>query len=356
MPALKTGASQDVKVTAQGARHRGLALQAEVGESSTARRRRPWRGYRRSEDGGDGLTTTRAPFIEQAQAEGRLYIHQPYELYSEANHEAWRRLFTRMEDRWRRYANPRFLQGIDSLCLDPSRVPRLEDVNRFLSPLTGFKAKPVSGYVPSFLFFDCLRNREFPTTITIRDGATLDYLPEPDIFHDIAGHVPMHTDRAFADTLVRFGDCAHTAAEIVAGIKDEQEQIRRVTSIFKALARFFWFTIEFGLMRGPDGLKVYGSGLLSSYGEIAHAIDSPAGAALPDAARVGHQPVLRDRPLPAAAVHRGLVRPPVRAGRASWSGGCARAGWTTCRRASRRSASRICAASWRRRGASSSAA
>ena len=73
------------------------------------------------------------------------------------------------------------------------------------------------------------------------------------------------------------GDCAHTAAEIVAGIRDEHEQIRRVTSIFKALARFFWFTIEFGLMRGPNGhgLKVYGSGLLSSHGEIAHAIDSP---------------------------------------------------------------------------------
>ena len=227
-------------------------------------------------EAGVGLTTTRAPFIEQAQAEGRLYIHQPYELYSEANHDAWQRLFTRMEHRWREYANPRFLQGIDNLCLDPNRVPRLDDVNRFLSPLTGFKAKPVSGYVPSFLFFDCLRNREFPTTITIRDGATLDYLPEPDIFHDIAGHVPMHTDRAFADTLVRFGDCAHTAAEIAAGTPDEAEKIRRVTSIFKALARFFWFTIEFGLMRGPaGGLKVYGSGLLSSYGEIAHSVDSP---------------------------------------------------------------------------------
>jgi phenylalanine-4-hydroxylase len=234
-------------------------------------------GVRAEHGAGEGLTTTRAPFIEEAQAEGRLYITQPYELYSESNHEAWRRLYTRMEDRWRRYANPRFLQGIENLCLDPQRVPKLEDVNRFLSPLTGFKAKPVSGYVPSFLFFDCLRNREFPTTITIRDGATLDYLPEPDIFHDIAGHVPMHTDRAFADTLVRFGDCAHTAAEIVAGITNEQEQIQRVTSIFKALARFFWFTIEFGLMRSPDGngLKVYGSGLLSSHGEIAHSVDSP---------------------------------------------------------------------------------
>jgi phenylalanine-4-hydroxylase len=222
-----------------------------------------------------GLTTTKAPFIEQAQLEGRLYIHQPYELYSEANHEAWQKLFARMEDRWRSYANHRFLQGIDSLCLEPTRVPRLEDVNRFLSPLTGFQAKPVSGYIPSFLFFNSLRNREFPTTITIRDGATLDYLPEPDIFHDIAGHVPMHTDRAFADTLVRFGDCAHTAADIVAGIKDEKEKIRRVTSIFKAMARFFWFTIEFGLMRGNGELKVYGSGLLSSYGEIAHSIESP---------------------------------------------------------------------------------
>ncbi len=232
-------------------------------------------GVRAEETAVNGLTTSKAPFIEQAQSEGRLYIHQPYELYHEANHEAWRRLFTRMEDRWRRYANPRFLQGIDSLCLDPQRVPKLEDVNRFLSPLTGFKAKPVSGYVPSFMFFDCLRNREFPTTITIRDGATLDYLPEPDIFHDIAGHVPMHTDRAFADALVRFGDCAHTAAEIVSGIGDKAERIRQVSSIFKALARFFWFTIEFGLMRSGNGLKVYGSGLLSSYGEIAHSIDSP---------------------------------------------------------------------------------
>jgi phenylalanine-4-hydroxylase len=225
----------------------------------------------------EGLTTTKAPFIERAQRDGQLYITQPYELYSEENHEAWRRLFGRMQESWQRYGNPHFLRGIASLCLDPERVPRLEDVNRFLKPLTGFQAKPVSGYVPAFLFFDCLRNRAFPTTITIRDVNTLDYLPEPDIFHDIAGHVPMHTDRAFADTLVRFGDCAHTAAEIVAGIADEDEKVRRVVSIFKALARFFWFTVEFGLMRAPDGngLKVYGSGLLSSHGEIAHSIESP---------------------------------------------------------------------------------
>lgn len=225
-----------------------------------------------------GLTTTRAPFIEDAQSHGNLYIHQPYDLYSPENHEAWRRLFARMLPRWERYANPHFQEGIRNLCLDPDRVPKLEEVNKFLSPLTGFKAKPVSGYVPAFLFFDCLRNRDFPTTITIRDKENLDYLPEPDIFHDIAGHVPMHTDPAFADTLVRFGDCAHTAAEIAHAIADPHEQTRVLSSIIKAMARFFWFTIEFGLMKDPskpNGLSVYGSGLLSSYGEIAYCVESP---------------------------------------------------------------------------------
>jgi phenylalanine-4-hydroxylase len=223
-----------------------------------------------------GLTTGRASFIEQARNDGHLFIEQPYELYSEANHRAWRKLYHRMEEMWARYANPHFQKGISCLCLDPNRVPRLEEVNQFLSPLTGFQAKPVSGYIPAFRFFDCLRNREFPTTITIRDADRLDYLPEPDIFHDIAGHVPMHTDPAFADALVRFGDCAHTAAEIVAEIRDEEEQVRRLSSIIRAMARFFWFTVEFGLMRGDNGLlKVYGSGLLSSHGEIEHSILSP---------------------------------------------------------------------------------
>ena len=85
----------------------------------------------------------------------------------------------------------------------------------------------------------------------------------------------MHTDKAFAETLVRFGECAHTAAELVAGIRDEAERVRRLTSIIRAMARFFWFTVEFGLMRSSDGLRAYGSGLLSSFGEIQHAIDSP---------------------------------------------------------------------------------
>jgi phenylalanine-4-hydroxylase len=224
---------------------------------------------------GSSLTTSESQFIEQAQRTGQLYIEQPYQLYSEENHQAWSKLYARMLPCWDRYANEHFLQGIHSLCLNPDRIPPLEDVNRFLRPLTGFQTKAVSGYVPSFVFFDCLRNRAFPTTVTIRRSDKLDYLPEPDIFHDVAGHVPMHTDKHFAEALVRFGECAHTAAEIAAGIRGPDTRAHYLTSVIRAMARFFWFTIEFGLMRGPDGLKVYGSGLLSSYGEIAHAIEAP---------------------------------------------------------------------------------
>jgi phenylalanine-4-hydroxylase len=213
------------------------------------------------------LNSTEAPEIQESPAH-ELFTSQPYAQYSEEDHQTWRRLYARILPKWDRYANPHFLKGIQALSLNPHHVPRLEDVNQFLRPLTGFQAKAVRGYLPAFQFFDCLRQRIFPTTITIRRSHQLDYLPEPDIFHDIAGHVPMHTDPHFAETLVRFGECAHTAAKLDASPL-------QLTSIIRAMARFFWFTIEFGLMRNAAGLKAYGSGLLSSFGEIEHAIESP---------------------------------------------------------------------------------
>src|SRR3954453_6919440 len=225
-----------------------------------------------------GLPPTKAPFIEEARAHGDIYIHQPYELYSAENQATWGALLSRMQDPWRRYANERFLEGLDKLRLSPARIPRLEEINRFMQPLTGFRARAVSGYVPSYLFFACLRRRKFPTTTPTRDGPRLEYLPEPDIFHDVGGHVPMHTDPAFAQALVRFGDCAAAAARRASAIADEHEKLRCLTSNIRAMSRFFWFSVEFGLMRSArDGgaLKVYGSGLLSSFGEIAHAIDAP---------------------------------------------------------------------------------
>lgn len=222
-----------------------------------------------------GLTTTKAPFIKNAQKAGQIFIHQPYELYSEDNQEAWRRLYALLRPKWERFANAKFMQGIASLCLKPDRIPTLEEVNAFLQPLTGFQAKAVSGYVPTFLFFDSLKRREFPTTITIRDSRTLTYLPEPDIFHDITGHVPMHTDRTFADVLVKFGSLAEVAAKRHAHLTDEKEKIAKTRSNTQALARFFWFTVEFGLMHEKGRICVYGSGLLSSADEIEHAVVSP---------------------------------------------------------------------------------
>jgi len=221
-----------------------------------------------------GLTTGSAPFVEEARNRGELYIQQAYELYSQQNHESWAALYRRMQPRWERYANDHFLRGLCALNLPADRIPRLSDVNRQLQTMSGFEARPVSGYVPGFLFFDCLSRREFPTTITIRDQSRLDYLPEPDIFHDVAGHIPMHTEKAFADVLVRLGGCAHTAVAMAARVDDRSEQTRRLESVIRAMSRFFWFTVEFGLMRTPQGIRAYGSGLLSSWGELAHAIES----------------------------------------------------------------------------------
>ena len=132
-----------------------------------------------------GLTTTEAPFIEAQKAAHRVFIDQPYHLYSEENQETWRRLFARIRPQWDRYANRHYLEGLECLALPHDRIPRLEEVNRFLCPRTGFQARAVAGYVPAFTFFDCLRNRQFPTTITIRRADSLDYLPEP-------RHLPRH--------------------------------------------------------------------------------------------------------------------------------------------------------------------
>jgi len=223
-----------------------------------------------------GLTTTRAPFVESARSRGDLFIAQPYELYDDDNQETWRRLCRAIEALWERCACARFLDGLTRLRLDRDLIPRLDAVNAQLVPVSGFRARAVSGYVPAFVFFDCLARREFPTTITIRAGDRLDYLPEPDIFHDLAGHVPMHTDRVFADVLARFGDVARAAAERAATIAAPARRRSVLESNIRALARFFWFTIEFGLMRSRHGICAYGSGLLSSAGELVHAVSSPA--------------------------------------------------------------------------------
>jgi len=116
---------------------------------------------------------------------------------------------------------------------------------------------PVSGFLPAKEFFGCLAERRFPTTVSVRPMAQLDYLPEPDIFHDVFGHVPLHAHPVFADFLQRFG---HAASRAVT-----EEQV-------EAMARLFWFTVEFGLVHEAGRVKVYGSGLISSHGDAANAL------------------------------------------------------------------------------------
>jgi len=222
-----------------------------------------------------GLSTASAAIPEAACSGGLALNHQPYELYSKANHITWQSLYCRNQELWARYANERFLEGLEYLRLPEDRVPRLDEVTAFLAPRTGFRAEPLSGYLPAFTYFDSLKQRKLPTAITIRGADSSDNASEPDIFHDVAGHAPMHADRAFGEALMAFGTCAHTAVELVSPIREPEEQLRRLTSLVKALTRFFWFTVESGLVRCGNVLKAYGSGLLSSGRAIEHAIDSP---------------------------------------------------------------------------------
>jgi phenylalanine-4-hydroxylase len=160
------------------------------------------------------------------------------------------------------HASNVYLSGARSIKLVRDWIPYLEgpkSVNTFLQPLTGWQSKAVPGYLPAKAFFACLARREFPTTIVIRPKESIDYLPEPDIFHDIFGHVPLHADPIFADFLQTYGKAALTT--------DDPYHTER-------LARLFWFTVEFGLIREDGRTKLYGSGLISSPGESKHSLTS----------------------------------------------------------------------------------
>jgi len=186
-----------------------------------------------------------------------MYITQDYGTYSAEQHDVWRTLYQRRMPLLQTTACSAFLKGMQLIGLESTRIPNLAEVNSRLRPLTGWQAMPVPGYLPAKDFFLSLSQRKFPTTITIRPRSQLDYLPEPDIFHDVFGHVPLHSNPVFADFLQHYGEVAlHT--------HDEQELLE--------LARLFWFTVEFGLIREEGQLKLFGSGLMSSAGEGPHAL------------------------------------------------------------------------------------
>lgn len=185
------------------------------------------------------------------------FLDQRYERYDAEAHEVWRILSERRMATLRDTGSEVFLRGIERIGLELDRVPDLADVNRRLALATGWAAVGVGGFLPAADFFRCLARRRFPTTLTVRPRSQLDYLPEPDIFHDVFGHVPLHAHPAFADFLQEFGALASEAAT------DEETT---------AMARLFWFTVEFGLVHEAGRVKIYGSGLISSHGDAANAL------------------------------------------------------------------------------------
>jgi phenylalanine-4-hydroxylase len=210
----------------------------------------------------------------------RFYITQNYLKYTAENHDVWRDLFDRRWTVLEQQVSSQFIEGMKILRLTRDRIPLLDDlvlpeditiaggtvlkkgtrldgINKFLQAQSSWASYGVPGYLPAKSFFACLAQREFPTTVLIRPREVMDYLPEPDIFHDVFGHVPLHALRVFADFLQTYGKAALLC--------EDEHHIKR-------LGRLFWFTVEFGLIREDGRVKVYGSGLVSSHSESEYSL------------------------------------------------------------------------------------
>jgi phenylalanine-4-hydroxylase len=205
-------------------------------------------------------------------------VAQQVDRYSEEDHAVWRLLVERQSALARAHACQEFLDGLKTLGIGDA-IPDFDAVNARLEPLTGWRIVGVPGLIPDAVFYDHLAHRRFPVTVWIRSRAELDYLVEPDLFHDFFGHVPLLSNPVFADYMQVYGQRA-----LEAGAKID------------LLARLYWYTVEFGLIRTPGGLKIYGAGILSSAAEVKHAIAGAGVQRLPfEAASVMRRPYQIDK-------------------------------------------------------------
>ncbi|MEO3433354.1 phenylalanine 4-monooxygenase [Inquilinus sp. CAU 1745] len=187
-------------------------------------------------------------------------IDQDWEAYSAEEHGVWRTLYHRQADLLKDRATPEFVHGLDGLAIAADGVPDFRRLNEALGRATGWRIVAVSGLVPDAIFFDHLANRRFPATCFICKPEEMDYLEEPDVFHDVFGHVPLLMNPIFADYMQAYGQ---------GGLKAlKQDSLHH-------LARLYWYTVEFGLIRNGDGLRIYGAGILSSKGESVYSMDDP---------------------------------------------------------------------------------
>ncbi len=187
-------------------------------------------------------------------------VDQDYDGYTSEQQHRWRRLYRRQIELVPGRACDAYEQALRSLPYEAG-IPRFEEVNRALGTATGWRLVAVPGLVPDRVFFEHLANRRFPVTVWLREEHEFDYIVEPDVFHDFFGHVPMLFTPSFADYMQAYGK---------GGLKAER------LGALQWLARLYWYTVEFGLIRGRDGLlRDYGAGILSSPSEIGHAVESP---------------------------------------------------------------------------------
>ena len=186
-------------------------------------------------------------------------VDQDWDAYSRREHDLWRRLYERQMGLVPRYASDEFCDTLATLNFAEG-IPRFDAINRMLGPKTNWQLVAVPGLLPDLDFFDHLAHRRFPVTVWLREPEEFDYIVEPDIFHDFFGHVPMLFNPVFADYIQAYGR---------GGIK------AHALGAIEMLARLYWYTVEFGLIETPRGIRTYGAGILSSGGEIAYSVESP---------------------------------------------------------------------------------
>jgi phenylalanine-4-hydroxylase len=191
-------------------------------------------------------------------AAGSYLIQQNYEGYTADKHAVWTELVRQRLPQLETRAAQEYLDGVHLIGLQADHLPNLSWISDRLAKKTGWNTTPVSGFLPSEAFFEMLDVRRFPTTTWLRSRDSLEYTPEPDIFHDVFGHVPMLGHPVFADFLQHYG-------QVCARVNDEE--------IRERLGRLFWYTVEFGLTWQKGQIKVYGSGVLSSHRECTNVIE-----------------------------------------------------------------------------------
>lgn len=188
-------------------------------------------------------------------------IDQGWDAYTKIEHATWDTLYARLMDVLPNRAAPEYLNGLDALNLNRGGIPNFEDISDELESLTGWRVVAVPGLVPDDVFFDHLANRRFPAGNFIRKPDQLDYIQEPDVFHDVFGHVPMLTDPVFADYMEAYG-------------KGGLRSLRHAS--LKNLAALYWYTVEFGLIQTDQGLRIYGAGIVSSPAESKFSLEDPS--------------------------------------------------------------------------------